>query len=280
MMISTRGRPLGLRDADGSTVGRTEGQQQGVQSVEVAMRAVEALERLGSAAPLSAVAAEAGMSPSTTHRYLVSLARVGLVAQDPRTNFYDLGPAARRLGIEAIRRSDDITLATVHASSLRDSTGHTVNVSVWSDSGPIIVRWEYGRFPLPIMARVGSTLPLVDSSVGRVFLAYLPSLITEPVLQSQQFYEETTTPDPDELAATLEQVRADLYSTTVGGVLPGLTVVAAPVLGPGESLALVLAVAVLSRFSQPTTIDHVRATLLDTAEQLSIELGGSTARAG
>ena len=248
--------------------------QQGIQSVEVAMRVLEAIERLGGPATLSMIAAEAATSPSAAHRYLVSLARVGLVAQDAATARYDLGPAARRLGIEAIRRSDDINAATGHAAALRDATGHTVNISVWADSGPTIVRWEYGRYPLPIMARVGSTLPVVDSSVGRVFLTYLPHSITHAVLRTQQRYHECTTPTAEELAAITADVRERGMSRTDGGLLPGVVVFAAPVFAPGGVLSLVLASVVLARHASPTVLAGVEKHLATAAGGLSAELGG------
>ncbi|MFC0040062.1 IclR family transcriptional regulator [Actinomadura rayongensis] len=257
--------------------GRSNGQSQGIQSVEVAMRALEALENLGGPAPLTGVANEAGMSPSTAHRYLVSLIRVGLVVQDVSTGWYDLGPAARRLGLEAMRRADDVGIATRYAAELRNATGHAVNVTVWADNGPTIVRWEYGRHPLPIIARVGSTLPLVDSSVGRVFLAYMPTSITQPVLETQQRYKESSALRDEELSAIVRQVRAEGIAETQGAVLPGLRVLAAPVFGPGGLLAVVIASTVLARLARPEVLASVAEHLRDATDRISVELGGPTA---
>ena len=253
------------------------GQQRGIQSVEVAMRVLEAIERIGGAAPLSGVAGEAGMGPSTVHRYLVSLTRVGLVAQDAATGWYDLGPAARRLGLEAVRRADDVSVAGGAAASLRDATGHTVNVSVWGESGPTIVRWEHGRYPLPIMARVGSTLPLVDTSVGRIFLTYVPGQLTRPVLRSQQQHEVSSRPPSGLLDDIVEEVRRAGISKTVGGVIPGLAVLAAPVFGAGGALSAVLAVLLLARVATPAAVSAVSGQLTKTTDRISVELGGPTA---
>lgn len=255
---------------------RPAGEQQGIQSVEVAIRALEAIERLGRPAALSAVASEAGLSPSTTHRYLVSLARVGLVDQSAVTARYDFGPVLRRLGIEAMRRSDDVGVATAYAGALRDAIGHTVNISVWSDCGPTIMRWEHGRYPLPIVARVGSTLPIADSSVGQVFLAYLPRSITTPVLRNQQRHRECSTP----AAPALEKMRADVrargVANTAGAVAPGLIVVAAPSFGPGGVLSVVLGCAIPSRVAHHSVVQDAEHRLSATADALSTQLGGPT----
>ena len=59
----------------------------GMQSAEVAAEILEALTRIGRSAQLKDLAAEAGMPPAKVHRYLVSLVRTNLVAQDPESGF-------------------------------------------------------------------------------------------------------------------------------------------------------------------------------------------------
>ena len=66
-----------------------------------------------------------------------------------------------------------------------------MNGAVWTDQGPTLVRWDTGRHSLPILLRVGSVLPLLDSAVGCVFLAHLPASMTRQVLRQQQ-REQTT----------------------------------------------------------------------------------------
>jgi DNA-binding IclR family transcriptional regulator len=256
---------------------REDGQQQGIQSVETAMRILGAIEGLGGPAGLSKIADVAGLTPSAAHRYLVSLVRSEMVSQDASSGQYNFGAAARRIGIEAVRRTDDVSIATPYASALRDSTGHTVNICVWTDNGPTIVRWEYGQYPLPIVARIGSTLPIADSSVGRVFMAYLPSSVTRQVLQAQRRFGESSDYHEDELLAIVERVRADGLATTTNAVLLGQIVTAAPVFGPDGTLALTLAAVVPSRFASPRVRSTVEAQLRETATRLSADLGARAA---
>ena len=53
--------------------------QRGIQSVEIGLRVAKILADSPGALQLKELAARAGLSASKTHRYLVSLARVGLV---------------------------------------------------------------------------------------------------------------------------------------------------------------------------------------------------------
>src|ERR1700752_4741229 len=135
--------------------------RQGIQSVEIAMRVLLALERGAGPMTLTQIAEGCGRQASKVHRYLVSLGRVGLVSQSPRSGRYDLGPSLRRLGMEALRRMDEVGLASEYLPGLRDRTRHAVNLAVWGDHGPVVVRWDYGSYALPITVRVGATLPML-----------------------------------------------------------------------------------------------------------------------
>ncbi len=252
--------------------------RQGIQSVEIAMKVLVALERAGGPASLSALAKLAELQPNKAHRYLVSLVRVGLAEQEQPSGFYRLGPATRRLGIEALRQGDEMSIATKHATALRDRTQHTTNLSTWSDAGPVIVRWDYGAYPLPITVRVGSTLPLLDSSVGRVYLAHLPSTLTTPVLRGQQKRGQTSTLSPGDLEAMLREVQASGFSITTGGVIPGLSVIAAPVFASGPGVILVLAVAVPTHAFTASVERKLVADLTSTAWSITSDLGGDPHR--
>jgi len=252
-----------------------EDPRQGIQSVELAMTVVEALERGRGPMSLTQIAHDSGMGPSKAHRYLVSLARVGLVTQSQRSGMYDLGPAARRIGVESLRRMDEVGLVSEHLPALRDRTTHAVNLAVWGDQGPVLVRWEYGSFALPITVRVGATLPLLTSSVGLVYLAYLPGSLTGPVLDNQLAPEARGTPTPAELRRLQEKVRKRGVAETSGGVIPGVTSLAAPVFPAGESLPLVIALALPARLATAGELARIEGELVRTVQQISEDLGSA-----
>jgi DNA-binding IclR family transcriptional regulator len=252
----------------------TRDDRQGIQSVEVAMRVLTALEQARGPVPLSSLAKLASMPPNKAHRYLVSLIRVGLAEQEQPSGLYTLGSATRRLGIEALRRGDEVSIATTHATALRDQTQHTTNLSTWSDAGPVIIRWDYGAYPLPITVRVGSTLPLLDSSVGRVYLAHLPTTLTAPALKAQQKRGETRSMPREEVQAVLADVREAGFSLTTGGVIPGLSAIAAPIFASGPGVALVLAIAVPTHALTPAVKRSLVKDLTSTCLAITKDLGG------
>ncbi|HXL88363.1 MAG TPA: IclR family transcriptional regulator [Streptosporangiaceae bacterium] len=246
------------------------GLRQGIQSVEIAMSVLLAMEAGAGPMSLSQIAALSSMQPSKVHRYLVSLGRAGLVAQSPTSGLYDLGPAMRRLGAEALRRMDEVGAASEYLPGLRDRTGHSVNLSVWGDHGPIIVRWDYGAYALPITVRVGATMPLLASAVGQVFLAYLPETMTAPVLKAQQSED---TPSAEEIEQAKAAVRRDGIAFTAGGLIPGLTSLAAPVFTTVASLPLAVAIALPRQQATPAVLATLTAALRETTTAISADLG-------
>ena len=236
------------------------------------MTVLEALEAGRGPMSLTHIAAACGMQASKTHRYLVSLVRAGLIAQSPDSGLYDMGSALRRLGAEALRRMDEVGLVSQHLPGLRDRTGHAVNLAVWGDYGPVVVRWDYGSYALPITVRVGATMPLVASSIGRVYLSYLPAALTGPVLRAQ-WQDGGAQLSPDEIADIRAVVLRAGWALTSGGVVPGVSSLAAPVFTANESLPLVVAIALPARLATNEVITILSAELLATTSTMSAELG-------
>jgi DNA-binding IclR family transcriptional regulator len=253
-----------------------ESPQQGIQSIEVGAQVLRALEAGRGPLALSEVARNCAMHPAKVHRYLVSLVRSGLASQDARTGQYDLGPAARHLGIEALRRTDAESIAAAHTSRLRDQTGHATNVAVWGEDGPVIVRWDSGAHMLPITVRVGSVLPLLDSAVGVTFLAHLPASQTAGVLAAQQAQQETRTLDAAALEELVSRTRRDGIASSLHRMIYGMAALGAPVFGPDRALVLVTGLAMPARLlaeGAGVEAGELADALRATAGQISAELG-------
>ncbi|MYW13672.1 helix-turn-helix domain-containing protein [Streptomyces sp. SID2563] len=261
------------RPSDSAPPGEAPPARQGIQSVELAMTVLQALEEGRGPMTLTQISAASGMQPSKAHRYLVSLARVGLVAQSPSSGRYDMGPAMRRLGVESLRRMDEVALVSEHLPGLRDSTSHAVNLSVWGDHGPVVVRWEYGAHALPITVRVGATMPLLTSAMGGAFLAHLPEQLTEPVLCGQLEVDALDAATRERIDRIKAGVRREGVASTVGGVIPGITSVAAPVFTAGESFPLVVTLVMPARGLTEQDIARLSAELLRSTRAMSEVLG-------
>lgn len=251
---------------------RAESGNQGIKSIEVGARVLIALERGHGPLSLSEVARLSDLHPAKAHRYLTSLIRTGLAARDPNSGTYDLGPAARRLGIESLRRVDVVRIAAKHAMELRDETGHTVNVAVWSDAGPVLVDWVTGAHTLPIVIRVGSTLPLLDSAVGQVFISFLPRAITKDAVASQTAQGTTRRRSAKEISALRDGIIADGYARTRDQMILGLSALAAPVFNAAGELESVMGLVLPAR-TKAAEVAALGPQLRQSADRASTELG-------
>jgi DNA-binding IclR family transcriptional regulator len=208
--------------------------RRGIQSVEIGMRVIEVLRAAAGPLHLKDLAKASGLPTSNCHRYVVSFVRTGFLAQDVNSGQYDLGPRLLQAGLAALARTDSIGVATTALARLVDATGNTGLLSVWADLGPTIVRWMPGLAAVRTSLSTGSTLPLLTSATGRVFLAFLPSRQTASLLASEAMSDNI---EPGLLAAG---VRSSGISQVSGDHIPGLSAVAAPVLDAhGEAQAVI-----------------------------------------
>jgi DNA-binding IclR family transcriptional regulator len=252
---------------------QTSDNQQGIKSIEVGARVLLALERGRGPMTLSEVARGSDLHPAKAHRYLTSLVRTGLASRDGSTGTYDLGPASRQLGVEALRRIDPVRVASALALGLREETGHTVYLAVWSEGGPVIVSWDTGTHLLPIVLRLGSTLPMLDSAVGHLFLAHLPEPATAGVLEAQQ-RQGTTRTMP---AAEIEELRATIrdapYASTRNRMIFGLAALAAPVFGADGGIELAMGMLTPAGMMSAREATRLGRLLRTAADRASLELG-------
>lgn len=214
--------------ADGSPKRR-----QRVQSAETGMTILKALARLGGAASLTAVAAEAEENAAKVHRYLSSLASEGLVAQHPATQHYHLGPEAVRIGLAALRQCDPVRMGEAALLRLRESLQVTCFIAVMGNMGPTVMRMEEPSLPVTVNIRPGSVLPLIWSASGQAFLAFSQDADLQAKAQSEFAAagpeQRSLLGGPDPVAMLRQQVQAQGCAIVRDTLLAGISAIAAPV---------------------------------------------------
>ena len=234
------------------TMKRKKKERRGIQSVEIGTRVIEALRASATPLHLKDLAKAAGMPTSKCHRYVVSFVRTGFLVQDVTSGRYDLGPQLLQAGLAALARTDAVAVGTAALERLVEATGNTGLLSVWADFGATIVRWMPGAAAVHTSLSTGSTLPLLTSATGRVFLAFLPSR------QTRQLLTQEALSDNIEPAPLIAAVRAAGIARVSGDHIPGLSAVAAPVLDAhGEAMAVLTLVGARQGI-QPRAVEQLR----------------------
>ena len=159
-------------------------QQDGIQSLETGLDIFKALHEMGRPVELSELAAALKMHRSKLHRYLVSLVRTGLVAQDGDRR-YRSGPYALQLMGEESTLARSRESALLAMPELSQKIRETVFLSVWRGRRPFIVHFEEPPKAISVRPAVNTELPLLNSATGRAFAAFLPSKELEVLLDTE-----------------------------------------------------------------------------------------------
>jgi DNA-binding IclR family transcriptional regulator len=248
--------------------------QQGIQSIEVGARILQALAQAPGPQMLRDLAATAQMPAAKAHRYLVSFMRMGLVEQQAETGLYDLGAFALELGLSAVARLEPVALAAPALAELRTETGQTVALAVWANHGATIVRWLGADTPVSASLRVGAVMPLTRSATGAAFLAFLPQETTarwvkkELTDHARLGLTPSTREEVDHLTAL---IRRQGFART-SEFIPGISGVAAPVYDHSGAMTLAL---VALGYSKPfdAAAETISAAVVHKAALLSQRLG-------
>lgn len=209
----------------------------GLKSLETALGLLAHMAAQDGPQSLSDIGRACEMPPSKAHRYLASFVAAGLVRQQGRSGRYDLGPAALQLGLAALARHNFVNSAADGLADLSAETGMTVLLSVWANKGATVVRWERGATPTDTSMGLGTTLPLLNSATGRVFLAWGAPRAIAPVRDAQMrrlarqpglsLDVEITQAG---ISSLVERTRTRGFASIEGRYIPGLVAAAAPVL--------------------------------------------------
>lgn len=272
-----------MREVTGvAAKGRRGGREApGIQSVEIAARILRALAEGGGALALRDLAAATGMHRGKVHRYLISLARAGLVSREAEAGRYGIGPLAISAGLAGLNRLDPVRLGYEALPALRDRIGETVVLAVWGEHGATVIALEDSARPVTLNVRVGSILPLRSSAIGRVFAAHLPEPVLKPVLaaEAKRGAASASALPAAILAPILESVRRDGIAAVEGTLIPGLNALAAPVFDQRGALALVLGAVGRRETLAARARGPAAAALMEVAASLSRSLGFSGATA-
>jgi DNA-binding IclR family transcriptional regulator len=227
--------------------------RQRVQSIETRMLVLKTLSRMGGAGSLTAIAAACGEHAAKVHRYLASFVREGLVAQNPATQHYHLGPEAVVIGMAALRQCDPVRLAEGALVSLREDLEITCFIAVMGNLGPTVMRIEEPVAPVTINVRAGSVLSILWSASGRAFLGFSDDSSVQRRAErefrnaSEQRQASLSSTDP---VATLRQdVHRRGYAVVEDTLLVGISAVSAPIFdAAGKCVAVLTALGATNGF--------------------------------
>lgn len=214
------------------------------------------------------VAIELGLNRTTTHRYLTSMASIGLLGPGSRLSSYVVGPLATKLGAIATSSASVLSLAPRSMAALSDELGATLVLSLWASTGPMVVHVAEPRTPDAVLTIRTGTVLSIDTAQGVVFTAFLPA-------GSSHLDERREGLSPAARAAfdaEVKKAREEGLSVSVRRE-HGVVTVAAPVFD-GEGLCATVAVVGLVGSTIDVVTPERGRRVRELAAQLTGQLGG------
>lgn len=213
----------------------------GAQSVERALSVLRSLAASPDDLGVSEIAASTGLSVSTAHRLTRALCAGGLLAQDVRSERYQLGPALVALGRIAEERLG-YTRALPELRRLAADTGESVNLGILAGGEVVVVLDVASTQPLRFEQTVGSRIPAHTSAMGKCLLAGSGDI--ERAVAALDHLEQVTprtVTDRARLRSELDLVAERGWALNDEERNPGVRAVAAPVPPPGSGAAVAVA---------------------------------------
>lgn len=266
--------PASLPAQQGESV---EKPRRGIQSVEIASRLLTAMGRRVRPMALKDIAQAAGISANKAHPYMVSFLKVGFVAQDAGSGYYELGPLALQLGLAKLQRLDPVKEASPLIADLAEQTEQSIALAVWGNLGPTIVRLEEPTHPLHVNLRTGTVMSLVNTATGRLFAAFMPPKVIELAMQGEVARMGTrlgTAPlSASEFDVLVDETRRRGLSRSLGQPIPGIDAFCAPVFDSAGNIVLGLLAMGPSATFDSSWDGKVATALRQCADAVSLKLG-------
>jgi DNA-binding IclR family transcriptional regulator len=136
-------------------------------------------------------------------------------------------------------------------AELRDDLNETCFLAVWGNQGATVVQIEPAVRAVTVVTQLGSVLPLLSSSTGLVFSAFLPSRETVELREREiQAGTAHALANDQAYATTCEQIRQRGLHFVHGLLMPGVDALSAPVFNAVGQVAAVMTVV------GPTSLFH------------------------
>jgi IclR family KDG regulon transcriptional repressor len=223
---------------------------------------------------LENLAKETRLPKATLLRFLSTLVSLGYVYRDP-TDLYSLTLKLFSLGSHGLEHIDFISLANPVAQKLCTELGETVHMGVLEGKTAVYVLKKESSFTIRMYSRVGKTIPLYCTAIGKVLL----SDMTEHELQQYlgevplKPFTPNTIRDEKALLSELEKVRNQGWASDDEEHEMGTLCIGAPIRDyTGRAIASMSVSWPLFRFD-PENKKRIVASILSECNNLSKLLG-------
>jgi IclR family acetate operon transcriptional repressor len=247
-----------------------------VQSLTRGLSILEALARAEAGLSLTDIAHRVELPPSTTHRLLSTLERMGYVYQSEDLGHWYVGLQAFTVGSGFLANRDFVDQSHVYMRRLMEQSGETANLAILDGTEAVFIAQVQCREMMRILVKLGGRVPLHASGVGKAIFAALPDEQIDAILKVKGLprITEHTIVAPETMWAALKVIRHRGYSFDDEEHAPGTRCVAATIYDEhAEPLGAISLAGPASRLPD-ARIKQLGPIVAHIAEELTHKLGG------
>lgn len=234
------------------------------------------LEALADHHRITDIAAATGLTKSTVHRILQALVLWGFARPDGLGS-YEPGPRILTLAGRVMQRFDPARQASGTLRALSEATGCTTHFAIRSADEAVYVDKQEGRRPYQMPSRIGMSVPLHTTAIGKAVLAELAD--DEVLAICRRTGLEPRTPQSltseEDLLTHLARVRAVGYAVDDEENVPGIRCVGAPVHDHTGQVLGGISISTLAMDSDMAGLEARAPEVIAAAREVSAALGAA-----
>jgi IclR family acetate operon transcriptional repressor len=247
-----------------------------VQRLTRGLSILEGLARAEGGLTLTELAQRVDLPPSTAHRLLSTLERMGYVFQAGDLGLWYVGLQAFAVGSSFLASRDWVAQSHPYMRRLMEQAGETANLAILDGTEAVFIDQVQCRETMRTIVRLGSRVPLHASGVGKAIFATLPDEQIDAILKVKGLPRIThnTITAPETMWASIRVIRQRGFSFDDEEHLVGTRCVASPIYDEhAESLGAISLAGPVSRLPD-ARIQKLGPIVAHFAEDITRRLGG------
>jgi IclR family acetate operon transcriptional repressor len=234
------------------------------------------LEALAEHHRVTDIAVATGVSKSTVHRILQALVTWGFARPDGLGS-YEPGPRILTLAGRVMHRFDPARQASGALHALCETTGFTTHFAIRSVDEAVYVDKQEGRRPYQMPSRVGMSLALHTTAIGKAILAELSDTEVQAISRRTGLPQRTpkTLTSEEDLLTHLARVRALGYAIDDEENEPGIRCVGAAVFDHTGQVLGGISISTLALDMDMAGLENRASEVIAAARDVSAALGAA-----
>lgn len=249
-----------------------------VQSLARGLQVISSFDAEHPSMTLSEVAVLTGLSRATARRFLLTLQDLGYVRSDGK--YFELTSKVLQLGYAYLSSATLPQLIEPVLEELSVKVHESASASVLDGSDIVYIARVHTRSIMRVGISVGTRFPAVNTSMGRVHLAYQPAQVQQSVLTAGMHSVTGLGIDNrEEMLRELDKIRTQGFAVVDQELEIGLRSVAVPVFGAEHTVLAALNVSMSVHPNMTETAaqsaQKILPELLNAAQQVREALAAS-----